>query len=90
MMDDDVTKKSGIYEYLLDDEEKHLSIRAFSDSMRREAYEKQKGKCKKCHKCFKMEQMETDHITPWSQGGKTNAKNCQMLCRKCNREKSDK
>lgn len=37
-----------------------------------------------------MEQMETDHITPWSQGGKTNAKNCQMLCRKCNREKSDK
>ncbi len=31
--------------------------------------------------------MEADHITPWSQGGKTNAANCQMLCRKDNRLK---
>ncbi len=90
MIDDDVTKKSGIYEYLLDGEEKHLSIRAFSDKMKREAYEKQRGKCKKCHKNFEIEKMEADHITPWSRGGKTIAKNCQMLCKKCNREKSGK
>ncbi|MDY6191057.1 MAG: HNH endonuclease [Treponema sp.] len=29
-------------------------------------------------------------MTPWSQGGKTNLENCQMLCRDCNRRKSDK
>lgn len=29
MEDDDVTKHSGIYEYLLDGNEKYLSIRAF-------------------------------------------------------------
>jgi len=34
--------------------------------------------------------MEADHITPWSEGGKTEEANCQMLCRKCNREKSSK
>ena len=50
MQDEDVTKKSGIYPYLLIGEEKHLSIRAFNDKMKREAYEKQKGKCVKCMK----------------------------------------
>ncbi|MCE2490565.1 MAG: HNH endonuclease [Anaerolineae bacterium] len=34
--------------------------------------------------------MEADHITPWSEGGKTIEENCQMLCRKCNREKASK
>ena len=89
MEDEDVTRKNGIYEYLLDGEEKHLSIRAFLDSMKRTAYEKQKGKCKKCRKDFKIEDMEADHITPWCEGGKTIASNCQMLCKNCNREKSN-
>ena len=31
MIDDDVTKKAGIYPYLLTREEKHLNVRAFSD-----------------------------------------------------------
>ena len=26
--------------------------------------------------CFEIGGMEADHITPWSQGGKTNAANC--------------
>jgi hypothetical protein len=43
MMDDDVTKKQGIYYYLLTKDEKYLSIRAFTDSQKRAAYEKQKG-----------------------------------------------
>ena len=29
-----------------------------------------------------------DHIDLWSQGGRTNAANCQMLCREDNRRKS--
>lgn len=89
MMDDDVTNKRGIYEYVLSGNERKLNIRAFSDNMKRAAYERQNGICCKCANRFELEQMEADHITPWSQGGKTNADNCQMLCRECNRRKSD-
>jgi len=90
MQDEDVTKKSGIYPYVLTGEEKHLSIRAFSDKMKREAYERQKGICAKCGKHFEIEEMEADHITPWHEGGKTISDNCQMLCKECNRRKSGK
>ena len=48
MMDEDVERKSGIYPYVLDGEERPLNIRAFSDNMKREAYERQKGICRKC------------------------------------------
>lgn len=88
MMDDDVTKKSGIYEYLLDGQEKHLNIRVFNDKMKREAYEKQNGKCVKCNRHFEINEMQGDHIIPWSKGGKTISSNCQMLCNNCNRTKS--
>jgi hypothetical protein len=37
MLDDDVTKKSGIYPYLLTKDEKYLNIRAFTDSQKRGA-----------------------------------------------------
>ncbi|MCQ2251370.1 MAG: HNH endonuclease, partial [Bacteroidales bacterium] len=90
MKDSDVQKKSGIYPYVLDGDEKHLGIRAFDDNTKREVYEKQEGICKICGKHFEIEQMEADHITPWSQGGRTIAENCQMLCRECNRRKSNK
>lgn len=89
MADDDVTSKKGIYPYVLTRQEKYLSVRAFDNRMKRTAYEKQKGFCKKCGKHFEIEQMEADHITPWSKGGKTDADNCQMLCKDCNRRKSD-
>ena len=88
MQDDDVTKKSGIYAYVLDGNEKRLNIRAFSPNMKREAYERQKGICPKCKKHFDIEQMQGDHITPWHAGGKTIANNCQMLCRDCNGRKA--
>ena len=90
MQDEDVTAKKGIYEYLLSGGERHLSIRAFTDNMKREAYERQQGICPICKEHFEINEMEADHITPWSQGGKTIAENCQMLCRDCNRRKSDK
>ena len=89
--DFDVTNHKGIFEYLLSGEtdEKLLSIRRFDDRMRRYAFELQEHKCKKCGKICEIEQMEADHITPWSKGGKTEVENCQMLCLKCNRRKSD-
>ncbi len=90
MQDEDVTKKSGIYLYLLTKNEKYLSIRAFTDKQKREAYEKQKSICSKCEQHFELNEMEADHIKPWHEGGKTTEENCQMLCKMCNRTKSGK
>lgn len=87
MKDEDVTKKSGIYTYVLTRQQKWLNIRGFSDKERREAYERQNGVCVKCGEHFDIAQMDADHITPWVDGGKTEAANCQMLCRECNRRK---
>lgn len=90
ILDDDVTKKAGIYPYILTRDEKHLNIRAFTDAMKQKAYEKQDGKCRACGNEFDISEMEADHIDPWIEGGKTNEQNCQMLCRPCNRRKSSK
>jgi hypothetical protein len=88
MLDEDVERKKGIYSYLLDGREKHLNIRAFSTAMRREAYERQRGVCPECeNEHYEFEAMEADHITPWHEGGKTTAANCQMLCIDHNRRK---
>lgn len=90
MLDEDVTKKPGIYPYIITRDEKYLSIRAFTDNQKREAYERQEGICIKCKKHFEIDEMEADHITPWHEGGKTTAENCQMLCKHDNRTKSGK
>ena len=90
MMDEDVTRKAGIYTYVLDEDEQHLNIRSFTDNMKREAYERQEGICAKCEKHFELDEMEGDHIKPWHEGGKTDAANCQMLCKDDNRRKSGK
>ncbi|MBQ7119906.1 MAG: DUF262 domain-containing protein [Oscillospiraceae bacterium] len=96
MQDDDITKRSGIYEYLLSGEEKHLNIRSFTDNEKRKMYEKQKGICPHCKKekrekmHWELEEMEADHITPWCEGGKTEISNGQLLCREHNRRKSNK
>jgi len=90
MQDEDVTKKSGIYPYVLTRQERYLSIRAYTDKMKREAFERQNGKCPFCKKKYDISEMEADHITPWHEGGKTIAQNCQMLCKQDNRTKSGK
>ena len=87
--DEEVTKYSGVYEYLLDGDERHLSLRAFMPKMARTAFERQRGICPRCKKHFEIENMQADHITPWSKGGKTIIENCQMLCADCNRRKSN-
>lgn len=87
--DEDISNQKGIYEYLLDGQERHLSVRAFSDKMARTAYERQKGICPDCKKHFQIEEMQADHITPWSKGGRTIPENCKMRCAECNRRKSD-
>ena len=90
MGDEDVTKKSGIYEYLLTGEESKLSIRQFDKRDRLAAYERQGHKCAICGNEFEFEQMQGDHIVPWSKGGKTTPENCRMLCAECNVKLSNK
>ena len=92
MMDSDVKKKSGIYSYVLDGDEHHLDLRAFDENTKREVYERQKGhcanpECLRKDEILDISEMEADHITPWRDGGRTTADNCQMLCRDCNRRK---
>ena len=60
MEDDDVTKKKGIYHYVLTRKEKHLNIRAFTESQKRTVYERQNGICSICRQTFKIEEMEAD------------------------------
>jgi len=90
MKDDDVTKKHGIYPYILTRAEKYLQIRVFTETMKQTAYELQNGICAKCKKEFDFSKMEADHIKPWHEGGKTIQENCQVLCKDCNRKKSGK
>ena len=95
MADDEVQSKKGIFEYVFDNDKKHLNLRTFDNSVKRTIYQKQGGICPYCEntenetKVWKFEEMEGDHIIPWSQGGKTVPENCQMLCRHHNRKKSD-
>lgn len=101
MADDEVQSKKDIYEYVLttannnnnDDDiiaRKILRLREFRENDKISAYEKQHHICPSCLKKWKIEEMEGDHIIPWSKGGKTEISNLQMLCKRCNKSKSNK
>lgn len=87
--DDEVENKKGIYEYVFDGDQKHLNLRAFSDSEKDTMYERQGGICPMCGNHFDRDQMHGDHKIPWSKGGKTTLENGQMLCRDCNLKKGN-
>lgn len=92
---DEVQNLSGIYYYIFDHDKNHLHLREFSKKQKAIIYERQKGICPMCkgtineNKKWDIDDMEGDHIIPWSKGGKTVLENCQMLCIKHNKEKSD-
>lgn len=96
MKDREVDDKKGIFEYLLSHDEALLNLRRFDDTDKRELYEACGGICPHCVRegrektHWEIEEMEADHITPWSEGGKTEISNGQMLCREHNRRKSNK
>ncbi|MBR1920641.1 MAG: DUF262 domain-containing protein [Kiritimatiellae bacterium] len=92
MADREVQSKKGVYEYLLSGgvRRERLNLRQFDDEEKRAAYERQKGICPVCKGHFAYEEMEGDHIVPWSRGGKTVPENLQMLCRRDNALKSDR
>lgn len=84
----DKIKMSGIYEFILTGEPKHLMHRKFPDNIKHKVYENQKGKCQICKKSFEISEMEADHIKAWFDSGETIAENCQMLCRECHYSKT--
>ena len=83
-----------------------LGVRLFDEKTKREAYARQTKKASEkgvsnCPTCalgdnanksriYAFHEMEADHVTPWSKGGKTDAANCEMLCVTHNRAKGNR
>lgn len=66
--------------------------RTFNKEQRRIIWYQSNGHCsnKKCKKKLNINNFHVDHIKPHSKGGRTSLKNAQILCAKCNLEKSNK
>ncbi|MBQ6204056.1 MAG: DUF262 domain-containing protein, partial [Prevotella sp.] len=78
---DEIQKPGGIIPYVLTGDERYLDLRGFPEKIKLAVWEQQEHKCAICGREFDFEFMEGDHITPWHEGGRTVAENCQMLCR---------
>ena len=68
-----------------DKEEVAEEQRRIPESVKREVWRRDAGKCSKCGSRVKL---EFDHIVPFSQGGSNTARNVELLCMDCNRKKS--
>lgn len=67
--------------------------RNISSYIRKEVFEIYDGKCANPNNnpdCLIDLELEYDHIIPFSKGGANTIKNIQLLCKNCNRKKSDK
>jgi len=85
---------------------KLLDIRVFDEATKRSVYAKQTkeaetkeiSNCSHCaighdankEKIWSFGEMEADHVSAWSKGGATSAKNCEMLCKTHNRAKGNR
>lgn len=83
-----------------------LSIRVFDDKISRSVYSQQTELAEKnghsnCPHCamghesqrtriYEFKEMDADHVSAWSKGGESSAKNCQMLCSHHNRSKGNR
>ncbi|MCY4617823.1 MAG: DNA methyltransferase [Chloroflexi bacterium] len=61
-----------------------------SPDIRESLYRSQKGKCVGCGDPMRMRNLEIDHITPRSRGGRHTDSNLQLLCGWCNRTKGNR
>jgi Protein of unknown function DUF262/HNH endonuclease len=85
---------------------KLLNVRVFDDATKKSVYHKQTetaeaksiSNCPHCaighdankSKIWKLAEMDADHVSAWSKGGESTAKNCQMLCTTHNRAKGNR
>lgn len=85
---------------------KLLEVRIFDEATKKAVYatqtataeKKEKSNCSHCaighdankDKIWSFGEMDADHVAAWSKGGKTVAKNCEMLCKTHNRAKGNR
>lgn len=85
---------------------KLLDVRVFDKATSQTVYSEQTAKAKECDisncplcaighganqkKIWAFAEMDADHVTAWSKHGKTEAENCQMLCKTHNRAKGNR
>ena len=85
---------------------KLLNVRIFDEATKKSVYASQtktakakdKSNCPDCamghdankSKIWGFNEMEADHVSAWSKGGETTAKNCEMLCIRHNRAKGNR
>ncbi|MFA6405435.1 MAG: DUF262 domain-containing protein [Candidatus Paceibacterota bacterium] len=85
---------------------KLLEVRVFDDAIKKSVYATQTAKAEKsgisnCSYCaighdvnkakiWSLSDMDADHVSAWSKGGATSAKNCEMLCKTHNRAKGNR
>lgn len=85
---------------------KLLDVRVFDEATKRSTYASQtktakarnKSNCSHCaighdankSKIWNFNEMDADHVSAWSRGGATSAKNCEMLCKTHNRAKGNR
>jgi hypothetical protein len=85
---------------------KFLVVRVFDDKVKHVVYAKQKqaaedkgeSNCPLCAignnankgRIYKFDEMDADHVSAWSKGGESSAKNCEMLCITHNRAKGNR
>jgi hypothetical protein len=67
------------------DEPKARQRRAIPQQVKREVWRRDDGRCADCGS---NENLEYDHIIPFSRGGADTVRNLQLLCEPCNRRKS--
>ena len=61
--------------------------RSFTQDERKVIWRRDNETCKECENKIAFEEMQADHITPYSKGGRTTLDNAQALCRECNARK---
>ena len=64
--------------------------RYFSDKQRSIIYLRDSGTCGLCGKFVTLRKYDTDHVLPWSKGGKTTLNNGQVTHQSCNRSKGNR
>jgi|SRR5579884_713 len=86
MIDREVAKRNAYFNSLVSDGScsAESNDRSISVQVRREVWTRDRGRC--CQ-CGGREKLEYDHIIPVAMGGSSTARNVQLLCEKCNREK---
>jgi len=85
---------------------KLLEVRIFDEATKKAVYATQTAKAEKkgvsnCSHCaighdankakiWSLSDMDADHVSAWSKGGKSDIKNCEMLCKTHNRAKGNR